>query len=134
MYVIFGINTTCDISKLSQILKYHSWYLCQISLQIMLLPILSHKFFNYDHLGGYKAKLITVQTTFLRQGALDVSHLKQWYENGRQLGSTYMHNANRKQWRPIRLAHIETLNVFCLIYSTMSDQLGSINLKIVVQK
>ena len=22
------------------ILKYHSWYLCQISLQIMLLPIL----------------------------------------------------------------------------------------------
>jgi len=50
--VIFGINTTCDISKLSQISlawrlvklritisKYHSWYLCQISLQIMLLPI-----------------------------------------------------------------------------------------------
>ena len=50
--MIFGINTTCDISKLSQIslaqqlvklritiLKYHSWYLCQISLQIMLLPI-----------------------------------------------------------------------------------------------
>ena len=39
--MIFGINTTCDISKLSQILKYHSWYLCQISLQIMLLPIQS---------------------------------------------------------------------------------------------
>ena len=52
MYIIFGINTTCDISKLSQIslawrlvklritiLKYHLWYLCQISLQIMLLPI-----------------------------------------------------------------------------------------------
>ena len=51
--MIFGINTTCDISKWSQIsltrrlvklhitiLKYHSWYLCQISLQIMLLPIL----------------------------------------------------------------------------------------------
>ena len=52
--VIFGINTTCDISKLSQISlaqrlvklyvitipKYHSWHLCQISLQIMLLPIL----------------------------------------------------------------------------------------------
>ena len=50
----FGINTTCDISKLSQIslserlvkfrttiLKYHSWYLCQVSLQIMLLPILT---------------------------------------------------------------------------------------------
>ena len=45
-------NTTCDISKLSQISlakrlvklritisKYHSWYLCQISLQIMLLSI-----------------------------------------------------------------------------------------------
>ena len=44
--MIFGINTTRDISKLSQIslahrlvklritiLKYHSWYLCQISLQ-----------------------------------------------------------------------------------------------------
>ena len=50
--MIFGTNTTSDISKLSQIslakrlvklritiLKYHSWYLCQISLQIMLLPI-----------------------------------------------------------------------------------------------
>ena len=30
--MIYGINTTRDIS-------YHSWYLCQISLQIMLLPI-----------------------------------------------------------------------------------------------
>ena len=51
--MIFGINTTRDIPKLSQISlarrlvklritisKYHSWYLCQISLQIMLLPIL----------------------------------------------------------------------------------------------
>ena len=48
--MIFGINTTRDISKLSQIsqlaelritvFKYHSWYLYQISLQIMLLPIL----------------------------------------------------------------------------------------------
>ena len=51
--MIFGINTTRDISKLSQIslayrlvklritiLKYHLWYLYQISLQIMLLPIL----------------------------------------------------------------------------------------------
>ena len=51
--MIFGVNTTRNISKLSQIslayrlvklsvtiLKYHSWYLCQISLQIMLLPIL----------------------------------------------------------------------------------------------
>ena len=50
--MIFGINTARDISKLSQIshayrlvklritiLKYHSWYLCQISLQIILLPI-----------------------------------------------------------------------------------------------
>ena len=50
--MICGINTTCDISKSSQISlawrlvklritisKYHSWYLCQISLQIMLLPI-----------------------------------------------------------------------------------------------
>ena len=48
--MIFDINTTCDISKLSpiplaqrlvklriRISKYHSWYLCQISLQIMLL-------------------------------------------------------------------------------------------------
>ena len=56
--MIFGINTTSDISKLSQIslterlvkfritiLKYHSWYLCQISLQIMLLPILMSR--NY---------------------------------------------------------------------------------------
>ena len=50
--MIFGRNTTRDISKLSQISlaqrlvklpitisKYRSWYLCQISLQIMLLPI-----------------------------------------------------------------------------------------------
>ena len=58
--MIFGIDTTCDISKLSQISlaywlvklrittsKYHSWYLCQISRTIMLLPILiisEHKF------------------------------------------------------------------------------------------
>ena len=47
--MIFGINNTRDISKLSQIslaerlvklritiLKYHSWFLYQISLQIML--------------------------------------------------------------------------------------------------
>ena len=44
LYVIFGKNITCDISKLSQLLrmaisKYHSWNLCKISLQIMLLPI-----------------------------------------------------------------------------------------------
>ena len=51
--MIFGINTPCDISKLSQISlaywlvklritisKYHSWYLCQISRTIMLLHIL----------------------------------------------------------------------------------------------
>ena len=44
--MIFGINTTCDISKLSQILKYHSWYLCQISLQIMLLLILNQDIFS----------------------------------------------------------------------------------------
>ena len=50
--MIFGMNTTCDISRLSQISlakrlvklritisKYHLWYLCQILLQIMLLPI-----------------------------------------------------------------------------------------------
>ena len=44
LYVIFGINITRDISKLSKLLriaisKYHSWNLCPISLQIMLLPI-----------------------------------------------------------------------------------------------
>ena len=52
--MIFGIKTTSDISKLSQIslayklvklritiLKYHLWYLCQIPLLIMLLPILT---------------------------------------------------------------------------------------------
>ena len=39
--MIFGTNTTRDISKLPQISisKYQSWYLCQVSLQIMLLPI-----------------------------------------------------------------------------------------------
>ena len=48
--VVFGINTTSDISKLLYVIsravrrvkfetisKYHEWYLCQISLQIMLL-------------------------------------------------------------------------------------------------
>ena len=38
--MIFGINTTRNISKLFQlyitISKYHSWCLCQLSLQIML--------------------------------------------------------------------------------------------------
>ena len=49
----FSISTTRNISKLSQISlayrlvklritisKYHLWYLCKISLQIMVLPIL----------------------------------------------------------------------------------------------
>ena len=48
--LIFGINNTSDISKFldlisrairrvkfETILKYHEWYLCQISIQIMLL-------------------------------------------------------------------------------------------------
>jgi len=47
--MIIGINTSCDISNLSQIeimynnniSKYHLWYFWQISLQIMLLPILT---------------------------------------------------------------------------------------------
>ena len=52
--MIFGVNTTRDISKLSQISlaqrlvklritisKDHSCCLCQISLQIVLLPILA---------------------------------------------------------------------------------------------
>ena len=47
--MIFGINTTRDISKLSQISKYHSWYLCQISLQIMLLPTLSD-YYSFSHI------------------------------------------------------------------------------------
>ena len=37
--MIFGINTTRDTSKLSQISKHQPWYLCQISLRIKLLPI-----------------------------------------------------------------------------------------------
>ena len=54
------VHTTRDISKLSQIslaillqvritiLKYHSWYVCQISyLQIMRLPILILWVTNY---------------------------------------------------------------------------------------
>ena len=42
-------NTTRDISSL----KYHPWYLCQISLQIMLLPIvtlLHEKLLQFDWL------------------------------------------------------------------------------------
>ena len=43
--MIFAINTTPNISKLFiTILKYHSWYLCQLSLQIVLLPILIFRF------------------------------------------------------------------------------------------
>ena len=42
--MIFGINTTHDISKLSSIritiLKYHSWYLCQIFMQLPILIII----------------------------------------------------------------------------------------------
>ena len=62
--MIFGhINTTCDISKLSQILlakrlvkfriilKYNPWYLSQIPLQIMLLPILILKRKSFGKLG-----------------------------------------------------------------------------------
>ena len=57
--MLFGRNTTRNISKLSPISlalqhvklrttisKYHSWYLCQISLQIMLLPIQIEKIRN----------------------------------------------------------------------------------------
>ena len=39
--------------KLETILKYHEWYLCQISLLIMLLPILiplHEKFLQFDWL------------------------------------------------------------------------------------
>ena len=57
---MWKLQTFCDISKLSQIslayglvklrstiLKYHSWYLCQISLQIMLLPILMVHMYSF---------------------------------------------------------------------------------------
>ena len=70
------INTTSDISKLSQISravrrvklsitisKYHSWYLCQISLQIMLLPILiSHSSIlnTYYRLCGFQSSLLLI--------------------------------------------------------------------------
>ena len=50
--MIFGLNTTSDIPKLlyiisravrqvkcGTILKYHKWDLCQMSLQMMLLPM-----------------------------------------------------------------------------------------------
>ena len=59
---MFGINTTRDISKLSQITlaqqlvkwhitisKYRSWYLRQISLQIMLLPVQNLTNLQGDH-------------------------------------------------------------------------------------
>ena len=58
-------NTTSDTSKLSQIsravrrvklritiLKYHSWYLCQISLQIMPLPMQIRPFWKIPSLLG----------------------------------------------------------------------------------
>ena len=48
--MIFAIHTPRDISKLSHLCittsKYHSWYLCQISLQIMLLPTLIIRVIN----------------------------------------------------------------------------------------
>ena len=44
LFVVFRLSTTGDISKLSHIcvtiLKYHSWYLSQIPLEIVLFPIL----------------------------------------------------------------------------------------------
>ena len=57
--MIFGINTTRDISKLFQISraikrlsitisKYHSWYLRQISQQIIPLPILIISFSSFS--------------------------------------------------------------------------------------
>ena len=53
--MIFGINTTCDISKLSQssnitISKYHSWYLCQISRTNHAITYTNHfKFQIFNH-------------------------------------------------------------------------------------
>ena len=62
--VIFGINTTSDISKLSYeisrtvrrvkfetILKYHSWYLCQISRTFVYCILLSAKSLSFSHVG-----------------------------------------------------------------------------------
>ena len=71
--MIFGINTTYDISKLSQISlakrlmklrktvsKYHSWYLCQISQLITLLPIqILHKLGSKDSYSRKHLKTIT---------------------------------------------------------------------------
>ena len=40
------------------ILKYHSWHLCQISLQIMLLPILM----EYIEITSWKARAYGIFT------------------------------------------------------------------------
>ena len=42
--VVFQLNL--KYLHVKTISKYHSWYLCQISLQIMLLPILKLKAFK----------------------------------------------------------------------------------------
>ena len=79
--MIFGIHTTRDISKLFQIslalwlmklcitiLKYHSWYLCRISLQIMLLPIL------IDSMSWYHV----LEHVFYTMRATNLTHLS-WF-------------------------------------------------------
>ena len=69
--MIFGINTTRHISKLSQlritISKYHSWYLCQISLQIMLLPILIVQCQHF--------RIFTISRTTTNRQKMEVFHL-----------------------------------------------------------
>ena len=62
--MIFGINTTRDIWKLPQISKYHSWYLCQVSLQIMLLPIQIIEF-NFFFKNSFQTVLLIIRCRYV---------------------------------------------------------------------
>ena len=86
--MIFGVNTTCDISKLSQISravrrvklritisKYHSWYLCQISPQIMLLPILIFALLVISICDFRTFKTRIEASWFLHLNSLWISHI-----------------------------------------------------------
>ena len=91
--MIFGINTTHDISKLPQIsltqrlvklritiLKYHSRYLCQISLQIMLLPIQTVMVSPGTHLvKNYESQSRTNESQFKKKKSLELKMLGPLY-------------------------------------------------------
>ena len=125
--MIFGINTTGDISKLSQIsritiLKYHSWHLCQISLQIMLLPILVIRVIsngNRTEWSQIRSVIIQVISNGNRTEWSPIrSVIIQVISNGnrtewssdRSVIIRVISNGNRTEWSPIRSVIIQVIS------------------------